>query len=266
NHLKQIKDFYKSIYEDNTPTISFETIYVDNCSSDGSVDFLKQYYPQVKILINDTPKGFGENNNIGTSASSGKYLALFNPDIVVQKGCIDNLYNYAEKHKEIGILAPKLLDADGSLQYSVRGFLSPKILLWRLMTKGKDSKEIEAVNDYLCKYMDHTKIQPVNWSSGAAFFISRNVYTKLAGFDTGFFLYMEDEDICLRAWEKGFPVIYFPEAKLVHDSHRESLKFGKKSLVHLKSVLTFFRKHGFSIPDYAKDYSVKIQNKENEAL
>ena len=61
NHLSYIKELYKSLYQDCQPSVSFEAIYVDNCSSDGSVEFLRENYPQVKIIKNDSPKGFGEN-------------------------------------------------------------------------------------------------------------------------------------------------------------------------------------------------------------
>lgn len=82
NHLIYIKELYRSIYAKETkPNVSFEAIYVDNCSKDGSVEFLQKEYPQVKIIRNRTPKGFGENNNIGALASTGKYLAIINPDV-----------------------------------------------------------------------------------------------------------------------------------------------------------------------------------------
>lgn len=98
NHLSYIKELYKSLYQDYQPSVSFEAIYVDNCSSDGSVEFLRENYPQVKIIKNDIPKGFGENNNIGAFASTGKYLAIINPDVSFMEGSLDSLYEFMEKN------------------------------------------------------------------------------------------------------------------------------------------------------------------------
>lgn len=98
NHLIYIKELYRSIYAKETkPNVSFEAIYVDNCSEDGSVEFLQKEYPQVKIVRNTTPKGFGENNNIGALASTGKYLAIINPDVFLCAGSLDSLYDFMEK-------------------------------------------------------------------------------------------------------------------------------------------------------------------------
>ncbi len=255
NHLKYIEDLYRSIYVDNSPSISIETIYVDNCSSDGSVEFLRCNYPQVKIIKNDTPKGFGENNNIGVYASSGEYIAIINPDVIFQEGCLDRLCEFAEVNGNAGIFVPMLLNPDGSVQFSVRGFVTPKILLWRLLTKGNDEKQNEVIDNYLCRNMNHTKTQPVNWAMGAAIFMHRDIYSVLVGFDMDYFLYMEDEDMCLRAWKKGIPVIYYPQSKMIHNHLRASSKIGKLSWVHFKSMFTFFRKHGLSIDDYAKSHN-----------
>ncbi len=255
NHLRYINDLYKSLYVDDVPKVSFESIYVDNCSTDGSVDFLRENYPQVKIIVNDKPKGFGENNNIGVFASCAEYVAIINPDVVVQSGSIDRLYEYAESNKHVGVIVPQLLNPDRSVQYAVRGFISPKMLFWRLMTKGDDKADNSVVNRYLCKDMDYDVAQPINWSIGAALFMHRDIYSSLVGFDQDYFLYMEDEDLCLRAWKKGLPVVYLPESKMIHNHLRASAKLGKRAFMHLKSMLTFFRKHGFSIPDYALNYN-----------
>ncbi len=252
NHLKHIKNLYKSIYVDAPPLVPFETIYVDNCSTDGSVEFLKENYPQVKIIVNKDKKGFGENNNIGAKVSKGEYLAIINPDVVMQHGSIDKLCEYADNHKEVGVVAPKLLDPDGSLQYSVRGFITLNVLFWRLITKGNDNKKKKVINNYLCKNIDHSKTQFANWVSGASFIIRKEIFDKVSGFDTDYFLYMEDEDLCLRVWKSGYSIVYHPESKMIHAAHRSSLKPSKSSIVHIKSMIKFFKKNGLAIKDYTK--------------
>ncbi len=105
--------------------MDFEAVYVDNCSTDGSVEYLKQEFPQVRVIVNDRPRGFGDNNNIGAMAAKGDYLAIINPDIVLHKGALDTAVEYLKQHDEVGIVVPKLLNPDGSQQFSVRRFITP---------------------------------------------------------------------------------------------------------------------------------------------
>ena len=125
NHLRFIKELYRTLFSEHPPRVSVEAIYVDNCSQDGSIDWLEANYPNVRIIRNDKVMGFGENNNIGVRASSGKYVAIINPDIEFMDDAIDRLYQYAENNRDsFGILAPKLLSPDGSIQYSARNFIT----------------------------------------------------------------------------------------------------------------------------------------------
>ena len=254
NHLSYLKPMLASVYGDCKPETPFEMIYVDNCSTDGSVNFIKTNYPQVKIIVNTEPLGFGENNNRGVFASTGKYIAIINPDIVMHPGSLDNLFNFAENHPEVGITVPKLLNPDGTLQYSVRGFISLSILLARIRTKGNDKATDKEVDKYLCRNLDYSKTQTVDWAIGAAFFLSRNMFAELGGFDIDYFLYMEDEDICLRSWKLDKPVVYYPEALMTHNHLRGSSKLGKKTFLHLNSMKTFFQKHGFHVPSYRNKF------------
>lgn len=221
-------------------------IYVDNCSTDGSVEFLKNNYPQVKIIRNKKALGFGENNNKGVLAARGEYIAVINPDIVLQVDCLKILYDYAVQHPEAGIIVPKLLNPDGTLQHSVRRFIDLKSLIARGLTKGKDDSKNTKVGKYLCKDIDSDSTQEIDWAIGAAFFMHRKLYAELGGFDTDYFLYMEDEDLCLRSWKWGRPVVYHPQARMIHNHLRASSKLGKKMLIHIRSMMTFFRKHGLA--------------------
>lgn len=257
NHLSYLKALYYSLFIVNKPKTQFEAIYVDNCSSDDSVEFIKEHYPEVNIIVNNKPLGFGENNNKGVMASVGEYIAIINPDIVLEKGSIDKLYYYLINHPEIGIVAPQLLNPDKSVQFSVRSFLSPKLAFYRLITRGKDDSDNKEMREYLCKDIDFKQSQPVDWAMGAALFMSRQTYAQLGGFDQNFFLYIEDEDICLRSWKLNKPVWYLPESKIIHNHLRSSTKIGKKTIMHLKSILYFLRKHGSNIPSYRILYQVK---------
>lgn len=248
NHINYLKNLFDSLDKAGVfGEKEYQMIYVDNCSTDGSVDFIKKNYPSTIILINQKPLGFGENNNKGVLASTGDYIAIINPDIVVDKDSIPILKKYLDEHNEVGIVAPQLLNPDGSVQYSARGFINLKRLLARVLTRGKNETNNTNVNAYLCKNLDLKKTQYVDWTIGAAYMIKRDIYAKLGGFDQDYFLYMEDEDLCYRLWQLGNPVVYHPLSKMVHNHLRASSKLGKKMFIHIKSLFIFFRKHGLNV-------------------
>lgn len=247
NHLRFLQALLPSLYGEGRPKASFEMIYVDNCSTDGSLEFIRDNYPEVTIIKNREPYGFAENNNRGAFASTGKYLAIVNPDIVLHKGAIDALYDFAENHPQAGILVPQLFNPDGSTQYSVRRFITLKILWGRFLTHGRDATTTSSINYYLCKDLDADKTQTIDWAIGACYFIPRQLYASLSGFDQDYFLYMEDEDLCLRSWQSERPVVYVPAAKMTHNHLRASSRFGKKMFIHMKSMMIFFKKHGINV-------------------
>ena len=248
NHLKYIKALYKSLYDNGSlPAIDFEAIYVDNCSTDGSVEYIMENYPSVRIIQNDKPLGFGANNNKGVAISKGDIIGIVNPDIVLLDDCLAVLVNYISNSQKGSIVAPQLLNPDKSIQYSVRSFITLKYFITRIMSRGSDDSDKEDMKEYLCKDIDTNTIQPIDWAIGASLFMNREVYQQLGGFDERYFLYMEDEDLCLRAWKSGIPVIYNPNAKMIHNHLRGSAKLGKKTIYHIKSLLKFFYRHGINV-------------------
>lgn len=247
NHLPFVKEMLASLFSIGMPSVSFEVILVDNCSTDGTVGFVRDNYPSIKIIENPRKYGFARNNNIGAKHASGEYILILNPDIVLTHGAIDQLYNYAIKHPSCGIVAPRLQNRDRSLQYSVRRFPSLKILLNRALTKGNDKSGNRNVQTYLLKNLPMDTPTEVDWCMGAAFLISHSLYDELKGFDEKFFLYVEDMDICYRCWKKNKKVVYYPLSKMMHIHQRSSQHLNKKTLIHMKSFFHFFKKNHFNI-------------------
>lgn len=247
NHLNYMKDFLKSVFITHPPKVDFELIYIDNCSSDGSVDFIKKNYPAIIIIENQTPLGFGENNNLGVAHANGEYIAILNPDIVLLENALDDLYYYLSSQEKDLILAPKLLNHDKSIQNSVREFMTLYVFIMRFFSKGNDNTNNKKIRNYLYKDIDYDQIQFVDWAIGAALFMRKKHFEKLNGFDKDYFLYFEDVDLCYRSWELNFPVVYYPKSQMVHNHLRASTKFNKKTIMHFKSMFIFFKKHGYFI-------------------
>lgn len=247
NHLSVLKDMLKSLFVTFKPIVSFELIIIDNCSTDGTTAYIKENYPDVFLIENKKKQGFAKNNNDGAKYAKGNYILILNPDIILTYNTIDILYKHLRANPSIGIVAPKLLNADLSIQYSARKFMSIKLLLIRIFTKGKDNIKNKTVQDYLmCNISDKEAVE-VDWCMGAALLFKKDFYFKLGGFDEKFFLYVEDTDICNRCWKEGKKVIYLPEAEVIHKHQRSSKNFNRKTWIHIKSLFYFFWKNNFII-------------------
>ena len=244
NHLSKVSALLRSLTGNGRPGYSHEIIVIDNCSDDGTVEFIRKNYPAVIIHQNEAVRGFATNNNTGFILSKGDYIFICNPDIVVLPDAIDTLLDYYRRNPSTGILCPQLLNSDLTYQSSVRRFHNLKILLLRALSRGSDVAKFKAIENYLMKNFDKTLVQPVDWALGAAMILRRDIYERLNGFDENFFLYVEDVDLCLRSWRCGYEVIYNPSAVMIHDHRRESLKGVNKNLwYHIQSMAYFILKH-----------------------
>src|ERR1700757_2014699 len=123
NDLRVIRDCLRSIYE-GTHETNFEVVVSDNGSVDGSVEFIRKHYPQVRIVENRQNLGFARGNNAGIRASRGEYVLILNPDTIIHDGALDKLVGFADEHPQVGAFGCRVLNADGSYQASASPFTS----------------------------------------------------------------------------------------------------------------------------------------------
>jgi len=221
-----------------------EVIVVDNASTDGSADMVAEEHPWAKLIRSERNLGFSAGNNLGIGAASGRYVLLLNPDTLVHPGALGMLVEFADSHPQAGIIGPRLLNADGSIQYSCRSFPTlatgffRNTFLGRLFPKNRFNRE------YLLTDWDHSAVREVDWVSGAAMMIRREVLDQVGLLDEGFFMYCEDVDICYRAHHAGWKVMYCPDAVITHMIARASDKNAAAMIIERhKSMFRFFRKH-----------------------
>ena len=251
NHLELIKDYLHSLYVTCHPIVSFELIYVDNYSTDGTVKFIESNYPEVIIIENFSIKGFSANNNQGVKVSIGQYILFLNPDIILLPNAIDNLYKYHSTNPSAGIVVPKLLNLDLTHQFSARNFMRKRTLIYRFIYNATQVVCAREVRRYLLTDIDASKTQTINWAFGAAMLIKKSWFENIEGFDERYFLYVEDADICLKSWKGGRSVVYFPEAVIIHAHQQSSSKsWNKKTILHLWSIIRFFFKHKIIFKKY----------------
>jgi GT2 family glycosyltransferase len=221
-----------------------EIIIVDNASTDGTAEMVNLEFPQVKLLVNSQNLGYTKANNIGINHSRGKYILLLNPDTIVHQGALQALIDCAESHPEVGIIGAKLLNPDGSVQRSARSFPDIGAGLFRNTFLGRLFPNNPFVRRYLLVDFGYDEVREVDWVSGAAMLVRRDLIERIGGLDERFWAYCEDVDLCWRAWQAGYKVLFCPNAVITHKVGRSSDQRLVPSLIqHHKSMWLFYLKN-----------------------
>lgn len=205
-----VLDCIDSIVNEGSKT-KWEIIVVDNGSKDGTQKEIKKLQEKMSnlyLIENKGNFGYAKANNQGMEKAKGDYIILLNSDIIVKKGALGKLMKFAQKTKDAGVIGPKLLNLDGSLQFSCYHFptiknaireywLGEKGLFEKYAPSGKEPVTVDAV-------------------VGAAFLITPKALRKVGLLDERYFAYFEDIDYCRQVWKKGLKVYYYPQAEIIH--------------------------------------------------
>lgn len=194
--------------------IDSEIILVDNASEDGSVDAIRAAFPQVRMIVNATNAGFGAANNQAINDARGEFFFLLNSDAFPKRGAIRSLLNYLIAHPEVGVVGPRLLNADGSLQVSCHRFPSPGRAwienTWLSAALPMDPR----FGDY--RKWPHDTERRVEWIVGACMLVRRKAVEEVGGFDPLFFMYAEETDWQRRLCDYGWEIGFTPTAEVTH--------------------------------------------------
>ncbi len=222
----------------------FEIIVVDNASDDGSAGMVQGKYPDVRLFRQSENLGFTGGHNLAIANRSAPHAFLLNSDTVVHPGALKSLAEYIHAHPEVGIVGPKVINPDGSLQFSCRRFPNPVAALFRNTPLGKFFPKNRFTRDYLMQDLDHEEVREVDWVSGAAMLLTETLIERVGVLDPGYFMYCEDVDICWRCWKAGLKVVYFPGAIITHAIGRSTDQVANRMIVRFhRSMLRFYRKH-----------------------
>lgn len=226
------------------PEGDFEVIVVENASVDGSAEMVEREFPWVSLLRQTENLGFTGGHNLAIRQRRGRHVALLNSDTVIHPGALRKLFAFVAENPDIGITGPKLLNPDGSLQYSCRRFPNPFAAAFRNTFLGRLFPNNRAVGDYLMKDWDHASVRDVDWVSGAAMFVRGDLVEKIGGLDPHFFMYCEDVDWCKRAWDAGYRVTYLPDSLITHAIGRSTDRVANKMIVRFhRSMFRYYKKH-----------------------
>jgi GT2 family glycosyltransferase len=238
-----LKGCLDSIYN-YTQGIDFEIIVVDNGSLAGEVENLIKEYSGIKLIKNESNKGFGAANNQGAELANGKYLLFLNNDTILQENSIKKVSDFADSIHEENIIGCRLLNEDNSIQKSVFDFptlanvFTSNFFLYLLFPKSKHFNKYHLMNSGL------STITEVEVVTGAFLFIAINIFKKLGGFDERFFFYMDETDLCYRQKQKKGKVIYYPETSVIHLKGKSAKgESWFKNKYQSISTIKFFQKH-----------------------
>lgn len=264
-----LKNCVKSIYS-NTHDLDYEIIVVDNDSDDGAGEMVNKRFPKVytvkyrdnnhgaqsafngvKFIQNKENLGMGAGNNIGIKQAKGKYVAVINPDTSFKENSLKRMYDFMEAHSEVGIVAPQLINPNGSIQHTRCRFPEFLMPVYRRTLLKKIGLVDKKIKKYLTLDKDYSKAMKTDWIFGAILFIRKDALDKVGLFDERFFLGFEDTDLCRRFWENGFEVWYYPKTQIVHYPHRFSRKklLSKSVKEHNLSWIKYFKKYGLKNPE-----------------
>ena len=217
--------------------LSLEVIVVDNQSKDGSCEAMKSEFPEVILIENQENAGFPKGNNQGFAIAKGDFIFMLNPDTEFKDNAIEKIVQYKECHPEIDLIGPRLLNSDGSIQYSA----------WRYPSIAS----VFCESFYLNRFLSHKNYRDKNWEepfqaetfSGAAIFFKKSVLEQIGNLDETMF-WIEDVEFCYRANRAGLMCHYLPSAQVIHHVGQSAKKNYNISISNqVFNKIKFFKKH-----------------------
>lgn len=242
----------RSIFEKlaNSP-LDFEVIVTDSATEEDTEMLVREEFPAVRFFPFKENVGFKTLINTSLKEANGAYIFLINSDIVLSDDTVPSMLQYMKTHPDIGLLAPKQLNFNGTFQQSCYRFYRPQTILYRRTWFSRFAFAKKHLRWFTMSDCDLTKPLSVDWVIGSAMLVSRQAVEKIGEMDDRFFMYMEDVDWCRRFWEQGQKVVYYPDAFVYHYHAKgsarggffSSLLFNKLTWYHIKSALYYFSKY-----------------------
>jgi len=242
----------------------WEIIVTDSATIEKTEEMMEEEFSDIVFIPARENIGFGKSINIAIEKARGEYFFIANADIIInEEKAIEKILDYIEKNEDVGMVGPRLLNVNDTVQQSCFRFYTPLTVICRRTFLGKTFWGKKVLDNFLmADVFEGEKITepiPVDWLMGSAMMVRKSDLKKVGVFDEKFFMYFEDVDWARRFWENGLKVVYFPEAKMYHYHFQSSKKkslfdslFNKYARIHIKSALKYFVKYGFKNIKYGK--------------
>jgi GT2 family glycosyltransferase len=254
----------KAIYSCINSTLINKLYLIDNSPTDA-LSCLANLDNRIIYIFNNANFGFGKAHNIALRKSIEEnipYHLVLNPDVYFESGVLEELYNFMESNKDVGLVMPKVLFPDGNIQYLCKLLPTPLDLFGRrFLNFGPLKKIVEKRNEiYELRFTGYDKIMEVPYLSGCFMFIRTEVLKKVGLFDERFFMYLEDTDLSRRI-HRVAKTIYYPYVHVYHEYGKGSYKSLKLLYYHIKSAIKYFNKYGWFFDKERQEINKRILKK-----
>ena len=222
-----------------------EIIVVDNNSYDDSINEIKAKFNNVICIQNESNIGFGKAVNQAAKVATGEYYLILNPDTIIEESTISTFVDYLEKNQNIGMVGPKILNSDGSLQRgSKRSFPTIGVALPKILGFDKLFPKSRRAGRYNLNYLNPDKTHKVDAISGSCMFIRSELFKTIGGFDERYFMFGEDLDLCYQVYQQKYEVHYLPATHIMH-FQGESVKSAPYDSLNAfyQAMILFSEKH-----------------------
>lgn len=238
NNKAYLEPCLDSLYQSNLDT-TFDVFVVDNGSTDGSQDLLRQKYPDVKLIQNPGNVGLGKASNQGIEASQGEFILLLNNDTLVNKDALDGIVATMRERADAGAVGCKLLNEDRTFQSGFGGFST----LWEEFLIAIQVGE--RIWPGYPLQGDSQAIQKVGWMSSACLLVRRKALDQIGLLDESYFIYGDETDLQYRMQKAGWKAYYLPDATIIHFGGRSMNRWKRRRMVYRGKMLFYHKNYGF---------------------
>jgi GT2 family glycosyltransferase len=219
---------------DSLRGVDAEILVLDNASDDGSVDAVRERFPDVHVIAQSHRAGFGANHNTVIRATTRRYVYVLNEDTTSADWAIDRIVAHLEANPHVAALGPRLVYPDGRHQDSAWRFPTPSVALLGLVTLGRAG----------VKQSHGGQTRDVDWVMGAAIMLRREALEQVGLFDEQFFIYSEETDLCRRLEDAGWRTQYMPTVTVVHHESQFSAGIPERRINEMwRSRHRYWSKH-----------------------
>ncbi len=243
-NTRDLLDACLNSLRDNAGGLELEVIVVDNASTDGSPDMVRERHPQAKLIANEQNRYYAAANNQALRLSRAAQKLLLNPDIVVPPGSLTTLLGFLEQHPHAGAVAPRLREPDGTVQRSCRTFPAPSAVLWEALGLSRLWPHHPVFGAYRMGWWDYDSERPVDQPMASALLLRGAALDQVGMFDEQFPMFFNDVDLCRRLWDAGWEVWFTPAAEMVHHGGAATRQVRREMIVEShRAFVAYYRKH-----------------------
>lgn len=235
-----LRDCLNSV-SDAIEALSVEVLVVDNASKDNSCTMVREEFPNVRLIESESNLGFAGGNNLALARATGRYVLLLNTDTLVHGNVLAEAVAWLDRHPDVGVLGPRVLNTDGSIQASCSAFPSLRHLAMQTLGLTKLAKW----DSYRMTGWDRSSERRVEVISGAAMFVRRAAMEEVGLLDENFFFYGEETDWCRRYAKAGWALVFAPIPEITHFGNGSAAKLNhRRDVLMTEGTTRLHKKHG----------------------